>query len=620
MIYLLKSILTTLGLSIYFSVIGEDKGFTALYSALVNSPYLLIFSIIGLTYFFKKISTIHYKTTILQKIISFFFSLCTWLTTVYTSDVPTINQVLSGRPAGVLYSFCSILGMYWLLESIQKIILLLYYENEWRHLSIKSKWLNNFIEQFKKAPFLWSFALITLFWSIIAITTYPGTFMGDTMDQILMYYGVYDRAAEHPVLSTLTTGWFIQLGEFLGSGNIGIFLLTLFQLTLVSAAFSYAVSLFVKLTRQAGMGLAMVLLVGTIPSVHGTVLVLTKDIPFSAFFIVYIATLIAYFYDNRYFFQHKLYLVHVVSIILMMLFRYNTLHFVAPTLLIYLIGYFFVKKETRFYKSIIVMGIIGLVSANLLNTVLVNQFAEVQPEPKRREMLSVPFQQTARYAKYHDDEVTKEEKEIINHVLDYDVIRKNYNPYRSDPVKRTHKEEATSEEMSAYFKLFIKQSLRHPLLAFESLAASHSNLFNLNRSMNSYYDSEIYVDEPGEVPAAYSNFGDKHGFSEKRRAAQFSRTRLNFYRWWDRLPVLSQLNNYGSYIFLLFVMFAIYLRDKKGKYAAICIPALGIVGTLIAGPITMGYIRYFLPVILVVPVLFGFFLSTNKETTPLRRN
>lgn len=620
MVYLIKSILTTLGLSIYFSVVSEDKGFTALYSALVNSPYLLIFSIVGLTYFFKKISNIHYKTTILQKIISFFFGLCTWLTTVYMSDVPTINQVLSGRPAGVLYSLFSVLGMYWLLESIQKIILLLYYENKWLHLSIKSKWLEGFIAQFKRTPFLWSFTLLTLFWSLVALTTYPGTFMGDTMDQILMYYGVYDRAAEHPVLSTLTTGWFIRLGEFFGSGNIGIFLLTLFQLILVSAAFSFAVSLFVKLTKQGGMGIVMILLIGLIPSVQGTVFILTKDIPFSAFFIVYIATLIAYFYDNQYFFQHKLYLAQIVSIILMMLFRYNTLHFVAPTLLIYLIGSLFVKKETRFYKSIIAMGMVGLVLASLLNTVLVNQFAEVQPEPKRREMLSVPFQQTARYAKYHDDEVTKEEKEIINRVLDYDAIKKNYNPYRSDPVKRTHKEKATSEEMSAYFKLFIKQSLHHPLLAFESLAASHSNLFNLNRSMNSYYDSEIYVDEPGEVPKAYSDFGKKHGFKESRRSAQFSRTRLNFYHWWDQLPLLSQINNYGSYIFLLFTMFAIYLRDKKWKYAAICIPILGIVATLIAGPITMGYIRYCLPVILVVPFLFGFFLSTNKDTASLRRN
>ena len=39
-------------------------------------------------------------------------------------------------------------------------------------------------------------------------------------------------------------------------------------------------------------------------------------------------------------------------------------------------------------------------------------------------MLSIPFQQTARYVKEHGKEVTKEEKMTINKVLNYDTIGK----------------------------------------------------------------------------------------------------------------------------------------------------------------------------------------------------
>lgn len=52
-----------------------------------------------------------------------------------------------------------------------------------------------------------------------------------------------------------------------------------------------------------------------------------------------------------------------------------------------------------------------------------------------REMLSVPFQQTARYAKYYGDEISEEDKEIIDKVLGYDDLGERYEPDLSDKVK-----------------------------------------------------------------------------------------------------------------------------------------------------------------------------------------
>ena len=53
-----------------------------------------------------------------------------------------------------------------------------------------------------------------------------------------------------------------------------------------------------------------------------------------------------------------------------------------------------------------------------------------------REMLSIPFQQTARYVAYAGDDVTGYEREVIGSVLDYDTLAESYSYACSDPVKK----------------------------------------------------------------------------------------------------------------------------------------------------------------------------------------
>ena len=50
-------------------------------------------------------------------------------------------------------------------------------------------------------------------------------------------------------------------------------------------------------------------------------------------------------------------------------------------------------------------------------------------------MLSIPFQQTARYVKYYGNDVSTEEEKVIRKVLDYDTIERIMIQIFSDPVK-----------------------------------------------------------------------------------------------------------------------------------------------------------------------------------------
>lgn len=607
----LKSIVMTISFSIFFDTLTQTKEFEVVYRSMLNNPIELIFVFIGLFYFLKKIGSLAVKTFFLQKIVSGMFAIGTLFTDIYSADVLSINEIISGNKYGIVLTFLRLLSYYWLIEAFQKIVVYIYKEKTFSHLSIKNKFVIPIYYKFETNPFLFTFFVLLVAWGIIALIAYPAVFMGDTMDQIMQVFKTQQRTDDHPVLSTMFTGYIVKLGSMLGSANFGIFLVVITQIVLVALIFAFSIRLLTKVSSNNTTSFFIVWLLAVIPSTSSSIILPTKDVLFSAFFVIYIVTLFVYFYDKQLFKEEKLAIYHCLSIVLMLLFRYNTLHFVVATLLIYLFSAIFTKKSRKQFAMIIVLGMLSLVVGKGINSVLVNGFSEVNIGSDRRKMLSVPFQHTARYIQYHEKEITPEDKKIINSVLDYDVIKKEYIPYLSDPVNRTHKGEATSEEMSAYFKLVSKQVKAHPLVAFESLAASHASLFNLNRSVNNYYINGIYQDNV--PPKSYVKFANNIGLHDSKNGLKWTEDRVDIYRLWDRLPILSQLNNYGFYIFLLFSMCVVYLRDKKYKFAGVILPCFFLTGTLLLGPITLGYVRYMLPLIFVTPILVGFFVVIGEK-------
>ena len=69
-----------------------------------------------------------------------------------------------------------------------------------------------------------------------------------------------------------------------------------------------------------------------------------------------------------------------------------------------------------------------------------------------RETLSIPFQQTARYVKYHSDDLTQEDIIVIDKVLGYDDLAERYDPEISDPVKNKFNKYTSNGELMDYLK------------------------------------------------------------------------------------------------------------------------------------------------------------------------
>lgn len=86
----------------------------------------------------------------------------------------------------------------------------------------------------------------------------------------------------------------------------------------------------------------------------------------------------------------------------------------------------------------------------------------------KQEVLGPLFQQTARYVAYHEDEVTEQEREAIDGVLEYSRLAEDYQFDFEDAVKYRFKLDATTEDIVAYLKVYVQQGMKHP----ESYAAA----------------------------------------------------------------------------------------------------------------------------------------------------
>jgi len=221
-----------------------------------------------------------------------------------------------------------------------------------------------------------------------------------------------------------------------------------------------------------------------------------------------------------------------------------------------------------------------------------------------REALSVPFQQTARYIKEYSDEVTKQEYEAINQILDYDRLGKNYVSYISDPVKDTYKE--PQNEFSAlkdYFKHWFFMFFKHPSVYFEATVA------------NSYY--YYCANIVGSFEPIYVNFIYYGGLTEKFNLKMTEKT-AHMREWIDQyvkdfqeVPIIKYLFGQGFYTYILIGLIGFLYYAGKKEWVVGLIPNILGVLICIASPVNGSY-RYFLPVMACTAISIMFCLLNDN--------
>lgn len=512
-------------------------------------------------------------------------------------------------------------------------------------------------------PFAVPLLVVLVAWLPTFIASMPGLFMGDTGAQIRQWFNLPNGTSDylnlinpqvllnghHPVAHTALLGTCVELGMHLfGSENAGLLIYTTLQFAVTAVTVAYLVASL----RRFGVGLvprAVVLLffVG-MPLFSNYAVLITKDVLFGDAFaalVVQTAVLLAALRPatepqlsieasgatgvrlagvaGAVRMRRRDWAVLAVGCVGCSFLRNGGIVFpLAAGVLVAGFGIAAMRREARSSSreagraSRVWIGAVAVVAvavaANMAFTRVVMPALDITPG-SRREVLSIPFQQTARYVLKHDGAaagitdgigasdgtVTDEQRAAIDAVLGYGTLASRYDPDKSDAVKNGYNEDATSEQLAAYLRVWAQMLVQDPGSYLSAVANNYYGYFYPSSRDVFTYD----VVTSAETMARPSNraYFDFHPVdSGLVRACGHA---VTLYRVAiQRIPLLSLLLSSSTYVWLLLAACVYLLRERQWRGLALMVPLLGVLAVCLIGPCNGStYMRYLYPAILALP-------------------
>lgn len=467
----------------------------------------------------------------------------------------------------------------------------------------KNKFLN-FI--FYKRPFIASWIIFIITWSFYLVASFPGREMGDTYLQLQQFWGINSYAEQlgvtlldpsvtitqhHPVIHTVFLGLCSKFGRFIGNESYGIFCYTLIQYLFVAASLAFLFCYIVRIKVPDWYKVIAILFIAFCPTFPIIATLITKDGFFASFMLIYVILFLQLIRNpNSILASPKRIISLAVIVLLCCLSRNNGIYSILLSFPFIILLY---RKNKKFCKILLSVFLCSMTLffayANVLLPMLKITKGSI------RETLSVPFQQTARYVKFHGDDVTKEEMEKIDKVLPYDKISDSYDPNLSDSVKDLFRKDATEKDLINYFTTWFEMFFKHPLTYVQAtINNTYGYFYCCNYNFWLYPLSEVQSIQHKTIAHMADNY-----INEITKA-----------------PVVSLLFTAGIYSYMLILASAVILY-KNRKYIIGFIPAYTILLACLLSPMNANQNgRYMWPIIFLIPLLIGIcFINPKAQNT-----
>lgn len=465
----------------------------------------------------------------------------------------------------------------------------------------KNKYLD-FI--FNKHPFISSIVIMLICWLPYIISFYPAILSPDPSNQIKQFFGIKTHYNEsvimldenilitnhHPVAHTLLLGGCVKIGRIFGSDNLGLFIYSIIQISILVSVLAFTIKYMKKLNTPIWLRLCTLIIYSLIPVYPLYAMSAVKDVIFGSLIILYII----FIFDLikfRYLSIKKCLYVGLLLLIIM-LFRNNGYHVILLSMP------FIILSNKKYILKLLGLFLIPmLIYKSYTNIILPKHHIT---EGSIREMMSIPFQQTARFVLYHENELSKKDKEIIDNILDISDLKERYEPTFADNVKNRFNKHTTDKDLKEYFNVWLKGLIRHPETYIEA---------TLNNTFGYYYPNTyrwyIYYNYDSRLQEA--------GFNYHYNNLEGTRKVLSSYGVaFPYIPILGLIVNIGFSTWLIIVMFAYIIKLKQYIYLNYLIPSVILILVCIASPVNT-YFRYALPNVFSVPIMISMFISVRNE-------
>ena len=584
-----------LGFDIYNLYEGETRDLLKL--GLIGSVLLIYF----IYKFYQKSTIIHKKKflKVLSLILAFFM--------IFGNSFMCVGSTaLIFKNIGYfLLSLIMYIGYYYLFLVLISYLFRFLDKNNFSEEN-KEKKDNKFVATFKKHPFLFSLCFIVICWLPYIISYYPIILSPDPSFQIRQFFGIRTKYADyailldenvvmtnhHPVTHTMLLGGCLKLGTMIGNDNLGLFFYSIIQISVLASVLAFSIYYMQKMGLKTKYLIGVLLIYALVPMFPLYAMSGVKDVLFGAFIFLYFIFLHNLVKTKCEGYKWWNYLLIIILLILICLFRNNGIHVLILSLPFTLI---IARKKWKQLLTVMVcvFGFYGVFDKVIL------PYYKITPG-SIREVLSVPFQQTARLAKYHGNEFTEEEIAVIDKILGYDDLAERYDPELADPVKNEFNKYATDEDLKEYFKVWFNGLIKHPGTYIE---ATMNNVYGF------FYPEKTkwYV---------YYKFDDRiteNGFDYHYNSLETSRNILSKYAVaFPYIPGIGLISNIGFNVWIIFTLFAYAIYKKLYKNILILAPALILILVCVVGPANT-YFRYALPFIFAMPFIIGVFLEKREN-------
>lgn len=456
---------------------------------------------------------------------------------------------------------------------------------------------------FEKHPMLCCMGIMLVCWAIYMAAFYPAILSPDPSFQIRQFFNVDTKYAQgvilidesvkmtnhHPVAHTVLLGGCVKLGKAIGNDNFGLFVYSMIQTLVLSAALSATICMLKKLRVPTAMRAVLLGIYALVPVFPFYAMSAVKDTLFTSFMIFYLILTvdILCFYRAQKLRVRQLVCLLIVGLLLC-LFRNNGLYVIVlsmPFLAVWL------RRNKKACAGVLAAFAGVIVLSTAYTKVLLPAFG-ISPG-SIREVLSVPFQQTARYVKEHADELTAHEKEVIDGILGIEDLAERYDPEFADTVKNEFNKYTTTDDLKEYFSVWLNGLLKHPDTYIQ---ATMNNVYGYfypgatNWYIYHNFDKRITKDHLVD----YSYLEQTEGLRDVLTAYGVI---------FPYIPVIGWLCNIGfNTLVLLYLTVTLLERREMRRYLPAMLPMLATLLICVASPVNT-YFRYAMPYVFAMPMM-----------------
>ena len=521
-------------------------------------------------------------------------------------------HILTSSVGQQVKSIIYFLGTFWGLTEIST--LLSCKLHEWAHRKNKiAECSNKAFSIYSKYPFSIGVVLILIAWLPHIVIAYPGYFCQDAFKQLAQYFGFLEWSTHHPPFCTYIMGSITELGLLIHD-SLGAYLFILFQATVAAMIISYGFCLLRKMKTSYWIKIVYAFSVILVPYYTSYVCVFLKDNLYSYCFLLMCIELLYLLIDgSEAVFTKKGHIVlWIASFSGVLLFRNNGIYVGLPLF----IALSFIELYKLFRKqlgiNIVIKNVVVFTLPFIISSVIgfsLNSYYDIQ-KGSIREALSLPMQQTARYVKEYESEVTDEEIAVIQTVLPYEDLGELYDPRISDPVKWNFKENPSRKELLDYLTVWGKQFFKHPMVYINATMNQNYYCFYPCISNDMCFVNTFTQEQPWtkyyEVKAALKIKPVKQLDSWKDRM-------YAFYQMCFEVPGLNLLSHPAFYNILLVWLCVFSIRKRFYSVLLTAMPLLLSLLIILLAPVIQGHPRYAFPIIFALPFVLSYYMYCDSK-------